>query len=87
MEANLLGARPAAATLRQPGHDDACELPSAAPRRQRDEKIEPPRAGGLGRETHRAGGLAVVAGVALAQVLWIGLLTYAVYWIATRLPL
>jgi len=87
MEANLLGAQRCGAPLRQPGYHDADEQPRVDAPQQRGKKTEPRPVVGLGRLTHRAASLMVVAGVALAQVLWIALLAYASYWIATRLPL
>jgi hypothetical protein len=85
MEASLLGAQPPAATLRQPGHHDADKQPSVDAPQQGHEKTEPRPLERLGRKTHRAGSLVVVAGIALAQLVWIALLAYAGFWIATRL--
>ena len=86
MEANLLRAQPSAGTLRQPGYHDADEQPSVNAPQQGHEKTEPRPVVGLGRRTHRAASLMGVAGVVFAQVLWIALLAYASYWVATRLP-
>ena len=88
MEANLLpGAQPSDATLRHPRYDEADKQPSADAPDDGTHGAEPGSFEPLNRLTHRAASLIIVAGVASAQLVWIAVLVYAVYWIGARLPL
>jgi hypothetical protein len=86
MEANLLGAQPSAATLRQPGYGEGDQQPSADGTQHGNQESEPSSFETISGLTHRTASLVVVVGVALAQLAWVALLAYGVYWIGTQLP-
>lgn len=85
MEANLLGAPPTAA-LRQPAYGKGDQQPSIDGPQHGAQEPEPESFRPISRPTHRAGSQLLVAGVAMAQVVWVGLLAYGAYWIGTHLP-
>jgi hypothetical protein len=86
MEANLLGAQPSAATLRQQDYGEGDQQPSADGTEHRNQETEPSSFETISGHTHRTASLLVVVGVALAQLAWVALLAYGVYWLGTQLP-
>ena len=85
MEANLLGAPPTAA-LRQPAYGKGDQQPSIDGPQHGAQEPEAESFRPISRPIHRAGSLLLVAGVAVAQVVWVALLAYGAYWIGTHLP-
>jgi hypothetical protein len=86
MEANLLGAQPSAIALDQRVHGNGYPQPAADATEQGAEKTE--RSSRLiSGSIHRAGTLLLVCGVTVAQLVWVALLGYGLYWVGTRLPL
>ena len=87
MEANLLGAEPSAIALDQRTYGHGHPQPAADGPQQRGGETER----GLSRLTsgliHRGGTLLLVGGVTVAQLVWVALLAYGVYWIGGRVPL
>ena len=87
MEANLLGAEPSAIALDQRTYGHGYPQPAAdGPQQRGGETIRGPSrlTSGL---IHRGGTLLLVGGVTVAQLVWVALLAYGVYWIGGRVPL
>jgi hypothetical protein len=85
MEANLLGAPPTAA-LRQPAYGKGDQQQGVDVPQHGGQETEPESFRPISRPIQRAGSLLLVAGVAVAQVVWVALLAYGVYWVGTHLP-
>ena len=87
MEANLLGTESSAIALDQRTYGHGHPQPAADGPQQRGGETER----GLSRLTsgliHRGGTLLLVAAATVAQLVWVALLAYGVYWIGGRLPL
>jgi len=86
MEANLLGAQPGAIALDQRVHGNGYPQPTADATQQGAKKTERSSRSIRG-SIHRAGTLLLVGGVTVAQLVWVALLGYGLYWIGARLPL
>ena len=85
MEANLLGAQPSAIALDQRVYGNGYPQPAADAPQQGAEETER-RSRSISGPIHRAGTLLLVGGVTVAQLVWVALLGYGLYWI-WQLPL
>ena len=86
MEANLLGAQPSAIALDQRVYGNGYAQPAAeAPQQGADETERSSRS--MSGSIHRVGTLLLVGGVTVAQIVWVALLGYGLYWIWGQLPL
>ena len=83
MEAKLPGAA-STATLEEPVRGEGYQQPDVDRPEERSQEAEPRRLGSLSGRIHRAGSILVVAGVAVAQLVWIALLAYGVYWLGAH---
>lgn len=86
MEANLLAAEPSAFALGelQPGYGD--QQPEADAREERGKEAGVEGSSMVGFLI-RPASVALVAAVAVAQLVWVALLVYGAYWAAVWLPL
>ena len=85
MEANLLGAQPSAIALDQRVYGSGDPQPADAT--QQGAKKTERSSRSIRGSIHRAGTLLLVGGVTVAQLVWVALLGYGLYWIGARLPL
>ena len=87
MEANPLGAEPSAIALDQRVYGNGYPQPAADRPQQGREETERGPSRLISGLIHRGGTLLLLGGVTVAQVAWIAMLAYGVYWIGGRLPL
>ena len=84
MEANLLGAQPSAIALDQRVYGNGYPQPAADAPQQGADETESSRS--ISGPIHRAETL-LLFGVTVAQLVWVALLGYGLYWIWGQLPL
>ena len=87
MEANLLGAEPSAIALDKRAYGNGYPQPAADGPQQGGEETERSPSRLISGQIHRLGTLLLVGGVTVAQLVWVALLAYGVYWIGGRVPL